>query len=254
MRVLAAGVQLDRPAAAAAHLLELRPVQREPGVLGRPGGDDEHGGLVVVASQHLVGAAVGVDAAVVEGDQDRPARQPHRPVLDECRVGRHGDGVEAGGVERFHLLCEQVPRHRQVVVLDADAVVTEDGDRARVCGEVRPRPPLPPDQRDVQSRLRLPRCGGRLVPVEDDRGCDADQQSPADDADDDHAEDGGRAARHRCLGPRPPAMHLAGCGKKTTSNARPSEASMGRTAAAVTPTGRRAPAGISESDSSVSSA
>jgi hypothetical protein len=80
-----------------------------------------------VLGQDPVGAAVRVQASVVECDQDRPLRQVRGHALQEADVLRDRDGLETGAVQHRHLLGKLTAGDRVVVALSVHAVVGKHG-------------------------------------------------------------------------------------------------------------------------------
>jgi hypothetical protein len=117
-------------------------------------GDDEHRRAEAVARQRPVGTAVRVEAAVVEGDEDRPRRQAALVAAAEARVLVDRDRPEAHPRQRGHLLGEGAARDREAVVPRPDAAVREHRHRAAVRRDRLEAPVLRGRQHDGRRRQR----------------------------------------------------------------------------------------------------
>ena len=124
---VAARMQLDRPAPALLHGVEVVP-GRVLGVAAVHGpGIDEHHRAPAVAREHRVGIALRIGAGVVEGDQDRMLGQVDRIAGVEAAELLERDAGVSSVVEEGHLLGE-LGRRDAVVRVGPDAELGALGD------------------------------------------------------------------------------------------------------------------------------
>ena len=128
-RVAHVCVLLHVPTPAPRHRAQLGPGQvARAGRLGGRG-DHEHGRAHAVSRERGIGTLVAVESAVVEGDQDRPVREPGHVSAGEARVLGDRECMEPVAIQHFHLAGELTPGDGVVVSwarIRLDPVVDQD--------------------------------------------------------------------------------------------------------------------------------
>ncbi len=147
-------VRLDVPAPGGLHPVKLAPGEVERVALLDGCRDHIHHGRHAVLREHAVSAAVRVESAVVEGDQNRARGKAAAVSRAKAQVLSDRDRLVAGVVEHRHLARECLPADRIMVVRVVDPVIDEHRHRSRERRGGFEAPQLRSVQMDLRRRVR----------------------------------------------------------------------------------------------------